>query len=34
MTIPISLGCGWVMEEECDEIDEILLLDDVEKNGC
>ena len=34
MTIPISLGCGWVMEEECDEIDEILLLDDVGKIGC
>jgi hypothetical protein len=28
MTIPISLGCGWVMEEKCDEK---LLLGDVGK---
>jgi len=31
MTIPISLGCGWVMEGKCDEN---LLLSDLGKNGC
>jgi hypothetical protein len=31
MTIPISLGCGWVMEEKCDEK---LLLGDVGKIWC
>jgi hypothetical protein len=31
MTIQISLGCGWVMEEKCDEK---LLLGDLGKIGC
>ena len=31
VTIPISLGCGWVMEEK---FDEKLLLGDVGKNWC
>ena len=31
MTIQISLGCGWVMEEKCDEK---LLLGDFGKIGC
>ena len=31
MTSQISLGCGWVMEEKCDEK---LLLGDLGKIGC